>query len=64
MWVLDLGLALRVRPGMTQSLGADCSAPGISPCPFALALAGVTAQVRGRLHVPLPAGPGGGPRWA
>eukprot|EP00966_Prymnesium_polylepis_P249175 5760963-Prymnesium_polylepis.1 len=21
-------------PGMTQSLGADCSAPGISPCPL------------------------------
>eukprot|EP00966_Prymnesium_polylepis_P212353 4919308-Prymnesium_polylepis.1 len=34
MWVPDLGLALRVRPGMTQSSGADCSAPGISPCPF------------------------------
>eukprot|EP00966_Prymnesium_polylepis_P048207 1116261-Prymnesium_polylepis.1 len=34
MWVPDLGLALRVRPGMTPSAGADCSAPGISPCPL------------------------------
>eukprot|EP00966_Prymnesium_polylepis_P029389 682771-Prymnesium_polylepis.1 len=34
MWVRDLGLALRVRPGMTPSSGADFSAPGISPCPL------------------------------
>ena len=34
MWVPDLGLALRGCPGMTQSSGADCSAPGISPCPL------------------------------
>eukprot|EP00966_Prymnesium_polylepis_P030709 714739-Prymnesium_polylepis.1 len=34
MWVPDLGLALRVRPGMPQSSGADCSPPGISPCPL------------------------------
>eukprot|EP00966_Prymnesium_polylepis_P106141 2457971-Prymnesium_polylepis.1 len=30
----DLGLAFRARPGMTQSSGADCSAPAISPCPL------------------------------
>ena len=47
MWVPDLGLALRVRPGMTQSSGADCSAPGISPCP----LRG-SRPTRGRLSVP------------
>eukprot|EP00966_Prymnesium_polylepis_P228676 5292044-Prymnesium_polylepis.1 len=34
VWVPDLGLALRVRPGMALTSGADCSAPGISPCPF------------------------------
>eukprot|EP00966_Prymnesium_polylepis_P082144 1902816-Prymnesium_polylepis.1 len=34
MWVPDLGLALRVCPGMSPSAGADCSAPGISPCPL------------------------------
>ena len=34
MWVPDLGLALRVCPGMAFSSGADCSAPGISPCPL------------------------------
>eukprot|EP00966_Prymnesium_polylepis_P037865 878468-Prymnesium_polylepis.1 len=34
MWVPDLGLALRVCPGMTPISGADCSAPGISPCPL------------------------------
>jgi hypothetical protein len=34
MWVPDLGLALRVCPGMSPSSGADCSAPGISPCPL------------------------------
>jgi hypothetical protein len=44
MWVPDLGLALRVRPGMTQSSGADCSAP--APGDFFLPLAGVTAHVR------------------
>eukprot|EP00966_Prymnesium_polylepis_P308366 7126250-Prymnesium_polylepis.1 len=42
MWVPDLGLALRACPGMMQSSGGDCSAPGISPCP--LRVAGVTAQ--------------------
>jgi len=34
MWVFDLGLALRVCPGMAPSSGADCSAPGVSPCPL------------------------------
>eukprot|EP00966_Prymnesium_polylepis_P325586 7381557-Prymnesium_polylepis.1 len=34
MWVPDLGLALRVRPGITSRSGADFSAPGISPCPL------------------------------
>eukprot|EP00966_Prymnesium_polylepis_P308388 7126564-Prymnesium_polylepis.1 len=28
------GIFFACPPGMTQSLGADCSAPGISPCPF------------------------------
>ena len=47
MWVPDLGLALRVCPGMTPSSGADCSAPGISPCP----LRG-SRPTQGRLNVP------------
>eukprot|EP00966_Prymnesium_polylepis_P139917 3232516-Prymnesium_polylepis.1 len=36
MWVPDLGLSLRVRPGMTARTEIRGSAPGIYPCPLAL----------------------------
>eukprot|EP00966_Prymnesium_polylepis_P084275 1950820-Prymnesium_polylepis.1 len=33
MWVPDLGLSLRVRPGMTVSSGAISRPPGFLPAP-------------------------------
>eukprot|EP00966_Prymnesium_polylepis_P328974 7384745-Prymnesium_polylepis.1 len=53
MWVSDLGLALRVRPGMTARSGADFSAPGLSPCPLRGSRPTYTdCKAEGRLSVP------------
>eukprot|EP00966_Prymnesium_polylepis_P214816 4974738-Prymnesium_polylepis.1 len=49
MWVPDLGLAFACPPGMALSSGADCSAPGISPCPLRM-LTG-SRPTQGRLNV-------------
>eukprot|EP00966_Prymnesium_polylepis_P194076 4499276-Prymnesium_polylepis.1 len=54
MWVPDLGLALRVCPGIAPSSGADCSAPGISPCPLRRVTAHARPRLNGTCNVPRP----------